>query len=316
MEMLKEMAIFAQVVESGGFSACARQSGLTTSAVSRHVSRLEAHMGGRLLQRTTRSVALTELGQQVYAACTRMVGAAREVQSLAGSYGARPNGLIRISAPVVFGQVWLAPLLPGFLRHYPEVDIQLTLVDRSVDLVEEGIDLAIRIAKELAPGLVARPIGEVRYLLVASQSWLEQHPAPAHPQALAETPCIHLGYPRFQDHWRLRCGEEVVQVKVPSRLTINSSAAILAAVEADGGIGLMADFIAREALAARRLQQVLPGWQIEAPEAGRVWAVYTPGRYLALKIRAFIDYLVEQRPQSPTSGAVTLQPEKTANTAA
>ena len=298
MEMLREMAIFAQVVESGGFSACARQLGLTTSAVSRHVSRLEAQMGGRLLQRTTRSVALTELGQQVYAGCTRMVSAAREVHTLAGSYSARPNGLIRISAPVVFGQVWLAPKLPGFLARYPEVDIQLTLVDRSVDLIEEGVDLAIRIASELAPGLAARPICNVRYQLVASHAYLARHGAPVHPQELAAIPCIHLGYPRFQDHWRLCRGDETVQIKVPARLTINSSAAILAAVEADGGIGLMADFIASNALRAGRLQQILPEWQIEAPRAGTAHVVYIPGRHLALKVRAFIDYLM-----APDGGA-------------
>ena len=120
MDMLKEMAIFAQVVECGGFSAAARHLSLTTSAVSRHVSRLEAHIGGRLLQRTTRSIALTELGLQVHEGCARMLSTAREIHALAGSYSARPNGVIRVTAPIVFGQVWLAPKLPGFLAlHAP-----------------------------------------------------------------------------------------------------------------------------------------------------------------------------------------------------
>src|SRR3954466_3556345 len=121
MELLKEMAIFVSVVDCAGFSAAARQLGLTTSAVSRHVARLEAHMGGRLLQRTTRSLSLTELGQQVHAACARMLSTAREIHALAGSYSARPNGVISVTAPVVLGQVWLAPRLPGFLALYPEV---------------------------------------------------------------------------------------------------------------------------------------------------------------------------------------------------
>jgi DNA-binding transcriptional LysR family regulator len=293
MEMLKEMAIFAQVVDSGGFSACARQLGMTTSAVSRHVSRLEAQMGARLLTRTTRSLALTELGQQVYAGCTRMLGAAREVHTLAGSYSARPNGLIRVSAPIVFGQVWLAPKLPGFLARYPEVDIKLTLVDRSVDLVEEGVDLAIRVASELAPGLAARPICPMNYLLAASPAYLASHAAPATPQELATTPCIYLDYARFYAPWHWCRGAENVQVKVPTRCAINNSAAILAAVEAGGGIGLMADFIAHEALACGRLQQVLPDWKIVAPGAGTAHAVYMPGKHLPLKIRVFIDYLLE-----------------------
>ncbi|MES2069075.1 MAG: LysR family transcriptional regulator [Pseudomonadota bacterium] len=290
--MLKEMAIFSQVVDSGGFSAAARQLGLTTSAVSRHVSRLEAHMGGRLLQRTTRSLALTELGQQVHAGCARMLSTAREIHALAGSYSARPNGIVRVTAPVVFGQVWLAPKLPQFLDLYPDVDVRLTLVDRTVDLIEEGVDLAIRIARELAPGLAARPLCTMRYVLVASPGYLAKHGAPAMPEALLEHRCIYLGYAAFGDRWTLRRGEASVNISVPARLTINNSAAILAAVEAGGGIGLVPDFTAYTALQERRVQQVLPEWEFCEPYAGAVHAVYVPGRHLALKVRALIDYLV------------------------
>ncbi len=292
MEMLREMAIFAQVVDSGGFSAAARRLDLTTSAVSRHVSRLETHLGGRLLQRTTRSVALTELGQQVHAACARMLSTAREIHTLAGSYSARPNGIIRVTAPIVFGQIWLAPKLPGFMDAYPEVEVRLTLVDRTVDLIEEGADVAIRIARELAPGVAARPLCAMRYVLVASPDYLAAHPAPQSPDELREHRCTHLGYAPFGGSWTLRRGDAKVTVSVPARLTINNSAAILAMVEAGGGIGLVPDFTAREALDAQRVRQVLPDWELCEPYAGAVHAVYMPGRHLALKVRAFIDYLV------------------------
>lgn len=291
MKMLNEMAIFSQVVDSGGFSAAARQLGLATSAVSRHVSRLEAHLGGRLLQRTTRSVAMTELGEQVYAASTRMLSTAREIHALAGSYSARPNGIIRVTAPIVFGEVWLAPKLPGFLDLYPEVDVRLTLVDRTIDLIEEGVDLAIRIARELAPGLAARPLCAMRYVLVASPDYLSRHAAPATPEALREHRCCHLGYGPFGDSWTLRRGDASVTISVPARLTINNSAAILAMVEAGGGIGLVPDFTAGAALRGQRVRQVLPDWEFCAPYTGAVHAVYTPGRHLALKIRVLIDYL-------------------------
>ena len=291
MEMLNEMAVFSQVVDSGGFSAAARILGLNTSAVSRHVSRLEAHLGGRLLQRTTRSLALTELGAQVYAACTRMLGTAREIHALAGSYSARPNGLIRVTAPVVFGQVWLAPRLRGFLDMYPEVDVRLTLVDRTVDLIEEGVDLAIRIARELAPGLAARTLCAMRYVLVAAPAYLDRNGVPETPQALPGHSCSHLGYGPFGDVWTLRRGDVIEHVKVPGRLTINNSAAILAMVESGGGIGLVPDFTARAALAAGQVQQVLPEWEFCEPYTGSVHAVYMPGPHLALKVRAFIDYL-------------------------
>lgn len=292
MEMLREMAIFAQVVDSGGFSAAARQLGLTTSAVSRHVSRLESHLGGRLLQRTTRSLALTELGQQVHAACARMLSTAREIHALAGNYSARPNGIIRVTAPVVFGQIWLAPKLPGFLDLYPEVDVRLTLVDRTVDLIEEGADVAIRIARELAPGLAARPVCAMRYVLVASPGYLATHAAPSTPEALRDHRCTHLGYAPFGDSWTLQRGDDKVSISVPARLTINNSAAILAMVEAGGGIGLVPDFTAYAALDQGRVRQVLPEWELCEPYAGAVHAVYMPGRHLALKVRAFIDYLV------------------------
>ncbi|MDB5933814.1 MAG: bacterial regulatory helix-turn-helix, lysR family protein [Massilia sp.] len=293
MEMLREMAIFAKVVDSGGFSAAARQLDLTTSAVSRHVSRLESHLGGRLLQRTTRSLALTELGEQVHAACARMLATAREVNALAGSYSARPNGIIRVTAPVVFGQVWLAPKLPGFLDLYPEVDVRLTLVDRTVDLIEDGADLAIRIARELAPGLAARPLCGMRYVLVASPAYLAAHGVPASPEQLAEHRCSHLDYGPFGGAWTLQRGDAKVAVKVPARVTINNSGAILAMVEAGGGIGLVPDFTARAALAENRVRQVLPEWDFCEPYAGAVHAVYMPGRHLALKVRVFIDYLLD-----------------------
>ncbi len=317
MEMLNEMAVFVRVVETAGFSAAARQIGLTTSAVSRHVTRLEAHLGGRLLQRTTRSVRLTELGEQVYAGCTRMLSAAREVQTLAGSYGARPNGLVRVTAPVVFGQVWLAPRLPGFMARYPEVTVQLSLVDRNVDLVDDGVDLAIRISRELSPGLAARTLCQMRYVLIASHAYLAQNGQPQHPHELAEHHCIYLGYGAFGNTWTLHpmaspaasrqrrpAGQQVdkaaiadaVKVKVKSRALVNNSAAIVSMVQADGGIGLVPDFSAKSALDDERVKEVLPGWALGSPYTGTVFAVYTPTSHLPLKTRSLIDYLADASP--------------------
>ena len=291
MKMLNEMAVFVQVVDSASFSAAARKLQLTTSAVSRHISRLEAQMGGRLLQRTTRSLALTELGGQVYEGCARMLSTAREIHALAGSYSARPNGVIRVTAPVVLGQVWLAPRLAGFLDRHPDVDVRLSLVDRSIDLVQEGVDLAIRIARELAPGLAARSICTMRYLLVASPAYLARHEAPTRPEELPAHRCIYLGYGAFGESWTMQNSKRKVEIKAPTRITINNSAAILALVEADGGIGLVPDFTAQSALTAGRIQQVLPEWAFCEPYTGSVHAVYVPGRHLALKTRALIDHL-------------------------
>lgn len=294
MRMLKELAVFAQVVDSGGFSAAGRVLGLDTSAVSRQVSRLEAQLGARLLERSTRSLALTELGEQVFEACKRMLSTAREIHTLAGSYSARPNGTVRVSAPVVFGQVWLAAHLPEFLSRYPEVDVRLTLIDRNVDLIDDGVDLAVRISRELAPGLVSRPLGEMRYVLVASPGYLAQHAAPASPDELGGHQCIYLGYSSFGKQWTLQRGDARLSVNVAARLAINNSGGILAAVEAGGGIGLVPDFTARAALAAGRVQQVLADWELCEPYSGRIHAVYMPGKNLPLKVRVLIDFLIEK----------------------
>jgi len=312
MEMLNEMAVFVQVADSASFTAAARHLGLTTSAVSRHVTRLEAQLGGRLLQRTTRSVRLTELGEQVYAGCARMLTTAREVHTLAGSYRARPNGLVRVTAPVVFGQVWLAPRLPGFLSRFPEVSVQLSLVDRNVDLVEDGVDLAIRIARELSPGLTARTLCTMRYVLVASPGYQARRGLPAHPDELAGHDCIYLGYGAFGDTWTLHPASQgatpaarkrasrstraaqasdAVQVKVSGRASVNNSIAILEMVQAGGGIGLVPDFTASAALNEGRVVRVLPAWEFGAPYTGTVHVVYMPTPHLPLKTRALIDYL-------------------------
>ena len=174
---LDEMLVFARVVEHQSFAGAARQLGLTTSAVSRSVGRLEAHFGLRLLQRTTRSLSLTEAGAEIHQACLRLVEDAQAVQALAGQLRQQPRGLLKISAPAVLGDLWLSPLLPGFCARWLEVQVQVDMTDRMVDLVAEGLDLGLRISVpgQIAPGLVARPLKTIRYVLVATPGYLARH---------------------------------------------------------------------------------------------------------------------------------------------
>lgn len=290
MDMLNEMAVFSRVVDCGGFSAAARQLGLTTSAVSRHVGRLETHLGGRLLLRTTRALSVTELGQQVHDACARMLGNAREVHALADSYRAGPNGVLRVSAPIVFGQTWLAPKLPAFLATYPEVDLTLTLIDRPVDLVNDGVDLAIRIAPALAPGLATRPLATFPFVLIGAPDYLSRRGVPVAPEDLRHHQCCYLNNLPLGDSWTLQQGARRVTVKAAARLTINNSGAIVAMVAAGGAIGMVPEFAAQSALDSGRVVRILPNWELGEPHSSAVHFVYTPGRHVALKIRAFIDY--------------------------
>ncbi|WP_374561783.1 LysR family transcriptional regulator [Ideonella sp.] len=296
VELLSEMWVFAKVVELRGFAPAARQLGLTTSAVSRAVARLESHLGVKLLNRTTRSVSLTELGAEVYPGCARIAQTAREVSALAGRYAMAPQGRVRVSAPTVFGEVWLVPQLPAFLARWPEVEVDLTLIDRMVDLADEGYDLAIRIAAPgaLSPGLVARALFDMSYQLVATPAYLAAHGEPQAPADLATHGCVYLGYGPFQDRLEFeRDGHAPAAVRVRGPLTINNSKGILSAVEAGVGIGIVPDFTAAHALRAGRLQCLLPDWRLAGPYGTRtVHAVYSPSRFLPQKVRVLIDHLV------------------------
>lgn len=260
--MLNEMTVFAQVVESGGFSAAARLLRLETSSVSRSVARLEKHLGTRLLHRTTRAIALTEVGEQVFKECARIAGAVRDVRSLANRFHAAPQGTLRLSAPVAFGQLWLAPRLAAFMEVCPAVDLRVMLIDRPVDLIEDGVDVAVRISADWPPGMVVRKLMPVRYVLIASPSYLTRH------------------------------GGQSASVTVDSRVTLNNSIAIAAAAEAGGGIGLIPEFSARAGLDSGRLVEVLADWGFGVPYLRDASLVYMPGPHIAHKVRAFIDYLV------------------------
>ncbi|NRF65599.1 LysR family transcriptional regulator [Aquincola sp. S2] len=294
-QLLNEMVVFARVVELRGFAPAARALGLTTSAVSRSVARLEAALAVKLLNRTTRSVSLTELGAEVYPGCARIAQTARDVQALAGRYALTPRGRVRVGAPAVFGEVWLAPRLPAFLARWPEVEVELTLIDRVVDLVDEGYDLALRILapSALAPGLVARRLFDMHYVLVAAPAYLQANGAPATPDALAEHRCIYLGYGPFLDRLLFeRDGAAPLEVQVRGPLTINNSVGILATVEAGLGIGIVPDFAAAAGLRAGRLQRLFADWRLGGGYATRgVFAVYAPTRHLPQKVRVLIDHL-------------------------
>lgn len=293
MELVPEMLVFARVVDARGFSSAARQLGLSTSAVSRSVGRLEAQVGARLLQRTTRSVAVTELGREVYLRCVQIAALAREVQALAARQAAAPMGRLRISAPAVLGQVWLAPLLPGFLRAWPGVELDLMLQDRMVDLVNESVDAVIRISTDPPPGLAARPLFETRYRLVASPAWLQRRGPPQQPEALDPQELIYLGYGSFDDQLLLSRGTETRRLQMRSRITVTNTLAMLTLAQAGEGVALLPDFTAAQALREGSVQALLPDWQIGGAYRPRqVLLLYPPTPWLPAKVRVFIDHLV------------------------
>ena len=301
---LAEMQVYAEVVRQRGFAAAARELRLTTSAVSRSVGRLEQQLGVKLLHRTTRSLSLTEIGAEVHDACTQMLLGAEQAVARASSHRQQPQGQLRISAPVVFGDLWFAPLLPRFCSLWPDVRVQLSMSDTMVDLAAQGIDLAIRITTHdaLAPHMVAMPLRPIRYVLVAHPAYLASQPTITEPNDLLAHRCVSLGYGAFQNQVELtplqrnRKGEShaPVRVQLNTPLTIASSLGIAQALLSapQAGIGLVADFVAQPATAAGRLVEVLPTWQLTGSYAPRTaYAVHAPGPHIPPKLRAMLDFL-------------------------
>ena len=300
--LLTEMVVFVKVVEAGSFSAAARQLGSSPSAVSRSIARLEKALAIRLLQRTTRKLRLSDAGEEVFRRCREMAGAAQAVMDLSGRFTREAEGLIRVSVPKAVGRYVIHPHMPEFLRRYPKVDVQLILEDRYVDLIDDNVDLSIRITDEPPPGLVGRELFPIEHLLCATPQYLAEQGVPQQPEDLREHSCIVLGETPADARWKFRQGSKSVTVGVRGRYAANHTGVRLDAVLQGIGIGSLPYFTARQALEEGRVIQVLPEWDFIASYHGGVWLLQTPTRYLQPKLRVFIDFLVERLAQEPTLG--------------
>lgn len=290
MDTLDAMRVFVAVVERNGFSAAAQALDLSTAGVTRQVAALEKRLSTRLLHRTTRRVSPTSAGAAYYAQCVRLLAEFDALEASIGAQALEPSGLLRINAPVSWGIARLGPLLAGFREQFPQVELDLALSDRLVDMVEEGYDVAIRITREPGPTLIARRLGESRISLCAAPSYLAAHGTPTTPQALQDHACLGYSYWSGGDQWPLHGPAGDVQVTVNSLLRANNGDVLREAAIAGVGVILQPDFLLQEALADGRLVRILPDW--EAAPIG-IFAVYTSRSHLAPKVRSFIDYLVQ-----------------------
>ncbi len=291
MDRLTEMEAFVRVVDHGGFTDAARKMGVSKSAVSKHVAALEARLAVRLLNRTTRRVSPTELGLAYYDRARVVLADAVEADSMVTAMQATPKGALRVSAPVSFGVGQLSPAVARFLAAFPEVDVNLVLDDRYVELVAEGFDLAIRIGVLADSSLKARRLAEARLLLVASPGYLAAMGAPRSLDDLGAHRLLHYSNLSTGNFWRLRGpGGEERHIRVGGRLTANNGDSLLVAAEAGLGIALQPSFITGDALATGRLVEVLPD---RAADVLGVYALYPQGRFPQPKLRAFVDFLAE-----------------------
>ncbi|MCU0681309.1 MAG: LysR family transcriptional regulator [Polyangiaceae bacterium] len=294
LDDLGAIATFVRVVEVRSYSAAARSLGTTTSALSKRVAKLEGTLGVRLLDRTTRHLATTEAGAAFYQRCTHVLEAVGEAERAATRLGGGARGTLRVSAPVIFGELHVAPLVPALLARHPELRIHLALSDRFVDLVDEGFDLALRVGRLADSSLAARRLGRVPAIVCASPAYLERRGVPREPADLLGHECLRYSLAGASREWRLRGANGKERAFATSgRCSINHGGAMREATI--GGIGLaqLPLFLVADALRAGLLRSVLDEFR---PADFGIYAVYAAGRAPAPKVRAAVDFFSEALP--------------------
>jgi len=284
------MRAFVAVVDAGSFVRAAERLGISNTAVSRLVGDLETRLGTRLLHRTTRRLSLTPEGEVFHDRCAQVLEAVAEAETELTVHSGEAIGQLRINVPVTFGLMHLAPLWPAFMTLHPKVVLDVTLSDRLVDLVDEGYDLAVRIARLQASSLVSRQLTSTRMILCASPEYLRRHGAPEHPSELANHAVISYTLLAMGEQWEFDGPERPVSVKVAPRMRTNSGDTCCAAAVQHLGIVLQPSFLVGGHLASGALVELLP--QYRSIQLG-ICAVYPTRTHLAPKVRALIDFLVD-----------------------
>lgn len=284
--------MFAKVAEERSFAAAARAMGVSVATVSRAVSRLEERLGARLLNRTSRQLALTEFGRTIAQSASRIYQEAEATEGAARDQAARPSGRVRLAVPMSFGLRSIAPILPDFLRAYPDISIDLHLSDASVDLIGQGFDAALRIAVLPDSSLVARRLCPVSRFIVAAPSYLEQYGRPKHPHDLIGRACLGYAYRARSEVWRFvndAGSEETVEPAGPLRVT--NADALVPTVLAGLAIAELPEFIASEYLRDGRMEVLMTGWTMQQ---GGLYFVTPSLRARPAKIAVLADFLAER----------------------
>ncbi|CNH86342.1 LysR-family transcriptional regulatory protein [Yersinia frederiksenii] len=292
LDRLTSMEVFVRAADLGSFAAAATALGLSPQMVARHIEALEQRLGVRLLNRTTRRQSLTDAGSQFLQSCRRILAETAAAESLADEMQSIPQGKLRISAPLIFGTYSLTPFLSGFLQQFPDLEVDLTLSDRYLDLIEEGYDAAFRIGPLDSLSLVARPLAPYRLLVAASPSYLERSGKPNIPEELTQHSCIsYIWWSRNSNAaWTFTHDKKVHTVEIASRLRINDASALLIAALTDQGIIMAPEALLRESLENGRLVRILPDY---APPSRELHLIYSADRQRTAKLRCFIQQAVD-----------------------
>jgi DNA-binding transcriptional LysR family regulator len=298
MDQLAAMRSFVKVVETGGFSEAARQLELAVSSVTRQVNSLEAMLNTQLLNRSTRSITLTLQGQKYYDKAVKILQDVEEANLCVMEQGEMPRGILRVSLPVTFGRLHVAPILSEFLAQYPEVKLDLQLSDGLANLVEADLDVVVRIGNldRSNPNLMVRKLATHERLVCGSPNYFKQYGKPKHPNELAHHNCLRFAYSTSSQIWRFQRETEVCEVKVSGSLVANHSE-VLWQVCLDGrGLILMPTWLIGEDIQAERLQAVLTDFQIfpQTDSDTGIYALYLPNRKYSRRVQVFIDFLIQR----------------------
>ncbi|MGE8940990.1 LysR family transcriptional regulator [Leptospira interrogans] len=297
MDKLEAMTAFSKVVAHGSFAEAARNLGLTRSAVSKAVMELEQILGARLLDRTTRRVSPTEAGLAYYERCVGILSAIEETELQVSRLHEEPRGVLKVNAPMSFGITYLGSAIGDFMKAYPDLKVELTLNDRFIDPLEEGVDVTIRIADPTDSSLIARKLAPARLVMVATPDYISTHGRPETPDDLATHRCLTYGHSTSMQRWRLSdASGKAIVVPVTSYLCSNNGDVLRGAALCGIGITILPTFLVGPDIRAGRLQVLLPDL---APASLTLYALYAPNRYLAAKTRLLIDFLVARFGNAP-----------------
>lgn len=298
MDLFQAMTVYVKLVESGSMTAAANVCGMSTTMVGNHLRALERRLGVSLLKRTTRKQSLTEFGGLYYQRCLEVLGLVADSEQLAEQiHSEAPKGLLRITAPPAFGAERLAPALSEFSRRYPQIKLYVVLSDQSMDLIDSGFDAAIRLGESQPSGLIARTLQDYTMTLCAAPQYLARRGTPHTPADLPQHACLSFAYPSNDDwrdadkRWRLRGPEGDVEIAVSGPMTINSSQALQRAAVEGMGIVMLPDALVAADLLAGKLVALLPDYR---PPCRPMHLLYAPDRYRLPKLRAFVDFALEQ----------------------
>ncbi|MDB5952090.1 MAG: uncharacterized protein JWR65_3945 [Massilia sp.] len=295
MDRLGSMRVFAKVVEQGSFARAAQTLDMSATVVTRYVADLEAHLGTRLLNRTTRRLSLTETGQQYLERVRQILADIDDADAVASSSARKPGGTLRIYCHPGFGQSQLALLLPLYAQAMPDVVLDVTLADHTVDLVEEGFDVGIFIGlQKFDASMIARRLATSRVVLCASPAYLARRGTPARPSDVSSHDCLNFAFDQLRHHWPVHWENEVLNVPIVSRMVSNSGAVLRQAALAGMGIMLRSSFTLEDDLESGRLVQLLQGHHLGELS---VMMVYPSRRLLSAKVRSFVDFMNDRFPR-------------------